>query len=305
MASLCVGAGLGDLYHVYVHCYLRHLLKGEDRKNEHSASAASVKCTPSEDADAMVKSSVEVNMIDNLDVEVEEDPEIAVSTSTTSSVAELSVSKSDQTSSTADSSGCHPSNQSKLSLAQRFASSVAAHPKRHLYTTLLVCSLLTIAAFVGAAVGVAVGTAVTGAAVEPSTSIHPSIPSVTPSTKPFAQFNYGERLITDYNLGIEISEGLVVRQIAKFGEQVEYVDGNKSNRVFHAWLDGAGVAPLPGGEWVYISNSEDDDGKGGVYGVYFNKYGDVINYKTLLSGTTWNCGGGMTPWNTWVSCEGK
>ena len=97
----------------------------------------------------------------------------------------------------------------------------------------------------------------------------------------------------------------MVRQIAKFGEQVKYVDGNKSNRVFHAWLDGAGVAPLPGGEWVYISNSEDDDGKGGVYGVYFNKYGEVINYKTLLSGTTWNCGGGMTPWNTWVSCEGK
>jgi hypothetical protein len=146
--------------------------------------------------------------------------------------------------------------------------------------------------------------------LQPSTSIHPSIspstlPSVTPSTSPFALFNYGERLITNYNLGIEISEGLVVRQIAKFGEQVQYVDGNKSNNKFHAWLDGAGVAPLPGGEWVYISNSEDDKGKGGVYGVYFNKYGEVINYKTLLSGTTWNCGGGMTPWNTWVSCEGK
>jgi hypothetical protein len=146
--------------------------------------------------------------------------------------------------------------------------------------------------------------------LQPSTSIHPStspstLPSVTPSTSPFALFNYGERLITNYTLGIEISEGLVVRQIAKFGEQVQYVDGNKSNQNFHAWLDGAGVAPLPGGEWVYISNSEDDDGKGGVYGVYFNKYGKVINYKTLLSGTTWNCGGGMTPWNTWISCEGK
>jgi hypothetical protein len=146
--------------------------------------------------------------------------------------------------------------------------------------------------------------------LQPSTSIHPSIspstlPSVTPSTSPFALFNYGERLITNYNLGIEISEGLMVRQIAKFGEQVQYVGGNKSNKNFHAWLDGAGVAPLPGGVWVYISNSEDDNGKGGVYGVYFNKYGEVINYKTLLSGTTWNCGGGMTPWNTWVSCEGK
>src|SRR6056300_1579649 len=80
MPSLCVGAGLGDLYHVHVHYYLRHLLKGKDR-NEHST--AGVKCTPSEDA-AMVRSSVEVNMMDNLDAEVE-DPEIAASTSTTSS----------------------------------------------------------------------------------------------------------------------------------------------------------------------------------------------------------------------------
>ena len=145
MPSLCVGAGLGDLYHV--HYYLRHLLKGKDT-NEHSA--AGVKCTPSEDA-AMVRSSVEVNMMDNLDTEVE-DPEIAASTSSISSVAGLSASKSDQTSSTADSSGCHQNNKPKLSLAQRFASSVAAHPKRHLYSTLLVCALLTIAAFVGAAV---------------------------------------------------------------------------------------------------------------------------------------------------------
>ena len=88
--------------------------------------------------------------------------------------------------------------------------------------------------------------------LQPSTSTHPSIssstfPSVTPSTSPFALFNYGERLITNYNLGIEISEGLMVRQIAKFGEQVQYVDGNKSNKNFHAWLDGAGAAPLPGG----------------------------------------------------------
>ena len=149
MSSLCVGAGLGDLYHVYVHYYLRHLLKGKDR-NEQS-DAAGVKCTPSEDA-AMVRSSVEVSMMDDMDAGVE-DPEIAASASTTSSVAELSAaSKSDQTSSTADSSGCHQNNQPKLSFTQRFASSVAAHPKRHLYTTLLVCALLTIAAFVGATV---------------------------------------------------------------------------------------------------------------------------------------------------------
>ena len=148
MPSLCVGAGLGDLYNVHVRYYFRYLLKVKDR-NEHPA-AAGVKCTPSEDA-AMVRSSVEVSMMDDMDAGVE-DPEIAASTSNISSVAGLSASKSDQTSSTADSSGCHKNNQPKLSFTQRFASSVAAHPKRHLYTTLLVCALLTIAAFVGAAV---------------------------------------------------------------------------------------------------------------------------------------------------------
>lgn len=31
--------------------------------------------------------------------------------------------------------------------------------------------------------------------------------------------------------------------------------------------------------------------------------GDLVKYKALLTGTTWNCGGGLTPWNTWISCE--
>lgn len=68
--------------------------------------------------------------------------------------------------------------------------------------------------------------------------------------------------------------------------------------------------------WIYVSNSEiypsdfDDDGisngvsyPGGVYALTFNVNGSVINYKTLLDNTIGNCGGGRTPWNTWVSCE--
>jgi hypothetical protein len=37
--------------------------------------------------------------------------------------------------------------------------------------------------------------------------------------------------------------------------------------------------------------------------LYFDKDGNITEYKALLTGTTDNCGGGLTPWNTWVSCE--
>ena len=77
-------------------------------------------------------------------------------TASSASASGASVSKSDETSSTstADSSGCHVSNsnKTKVSLVQRYAMSVAAHPKRHLYTTLSVCAILTIVAVVGAIV---------------------------------------------------------------------------------------------------------------------------------------------------------
>jgi len=147
----CVGADLGDLFSAYYHLPQRRLQK-EKRRDEHS-----VGWTPSEDV-AMVRASVEVTMVDDLDVEDVEtassasvvgDPKIAAST--TSSGAGLSVSKSDETSSTAASSDCHVTKQSKkLSLAQLYAQSVAANPKRHLYTTLLICAILTLAAIVGA-----------------------------------------------------------------------------------------------------------------------------------------------------------
>ena len=40
---------------------------------------------------------------------------------------------------------------------------------------------------------------------------------------------------------------------------------------------------------------------GGVGALMFDVNGDVVQYKMLLKGTTRNCGGGQTPWNTWVS----
>lgn len=60
--------------------------------------------------------------------------------------------------------------------------------------------------------------------------------------------------------------------------------------------------PLESG-YAYVVNSEKSDGEGGVYALYFDKDGNTIDYKALLTGTDRNCGGGHTPWNTWISCE--
>jgi hypothetical protein len=171
--------------------------------------------------------------------------------------------------------------------------------------------------------------------IPPSVSSSPSslpsrVPSGYPSTSPFKLFNYGESLYNNDELGIQLSEGLNAKLIAQRITRVKYTDGSESTLKFHEWLDGAGVAPLPDGGYVYVSNSEDDTGKAGVFGLYFDKDGGITNYKALLTGTTWNCGGGkeeqlsrracslakymyspcltnlgMTPWDTWISCEGK
>lgn len=53
-----------------------------------------------------------------------------------------------------------------------------------------------------------------------------------------------------------------------------------------------------------MSNSEmKEKGEGGVGAITFNKHGEVVEYKMILTGTTMNCSGGRTPWGTWVSCE--
>ena len=66
--------------------------------------------------------------------------------------------------------------------------------------------------------------------------------------------------------------------------------------------DGAAIIPLASG-YVYVSNSEVNNQGGGVYGLYFDHDGNLVDYKMLLNGTSRSCSGGKTPWNTYVSCE--
>ena len=91
--------------------------------------------------------------------------------------------------------------------------------------------------------------------------------------------------------GISVSKGVIVRQLATANFKVGYANGETSDLPFHGMPDGAAIFPLSNG-YVYVSNSEMDSGRGGVYGVYFDHNHNVVGYKTLLSGTTRNCSGG-------------
>lgn len=117
---------------------------------------------------------------------------------------------------------------------------------------------------------------------------------------------FGSELIAVPELDIEISSGLNVKLIAREGDPVQFANGDRSVDSWHTKCDAAGIVlldpenPTESG-YVYMSNSEVEDYGGGVYGLYFDRYGNITGYKPLLQGTSKNCGGGHTPWNTWVS----
>lgn len=107
--------------------------------------------------------------------------------------------------------------------------------------------------------------------------------------------------------GLRLSRGLRARILARTGETVALRDGARSAAIFHDQPDGAAVfaddsVDNPGG-WIYVSNAEVKYGNGGVGAITFDTNGDAIGYKMLLTGTTSNCGGGRTYWNTWITCE--
>ena len=109
-------------------------------------------------------------------------------------------------------------------------------------------------------------------------------------------------------LGLLLSEGLRAKIIGSTGNRVQYHDGTSSAAVFHGNPDYGTTfpdeRPHNRGGWVYTSNAEmEAKGTGGVGAITFDRNGNVIDYRMVLENTTMNCGGGRTPWNTYVSCE--
>lgn len=96
--------------------------------------------------------------------------------------------------------------------------------------------------------------------------------------------------------GIRLPEGFRARLVARAGERVP-----GTRYVLHGSPDGAATFPTRDGGWILVSNSELPEGGAGA--IRFDHDGAVVSAYRVLDGTAFNCSGGATPWNTWLSCE--
>lgn len=98
-------------------------------------------------------------------------------------------------------------------------------------------------------------------------------------------------------IGLRLPPGFTARVVARTDEAP--VAGAPP---WHLLPDGGSTFITEDGGWIYTSNSEMPM-SGGVSALRFDPEGVLVGAYRILEGTSTNCGGGPTPWHTWLSCE--
>lgn len=98
--------------------------------------------------------------------------------------------------------------------------------------------------------------------------------------------------------GVMLPAGFRSRIVARSGQPA--VAGG--HYAWHPAPDGGACFATEDGGWIYVSNSEVRT-DGGVGALRFDRQGKLVDSYPILQGSSVNCAGGMTPWNTWLSCE--
>lgn len=99
--------------------------------------------------------------------------------------------------------------------------------------------------------------------------------------------------------GMILPEGFTSRIVAVAGEPVGDTDFE-----WHIFPDGAAIFAQDDGGWIHTVNSEVFvEGAGGVSAIRYDAEGNIVDAYPVLRGSQANCGGGPTPWGTFLSGE--
>jgi secreted PhoX family phosphatase len=143
--------------------------------------------------------------------------------------------------------------------------------------------------FIGQATGAAIGATVSVSLFDRAL--------VGGATNVISEGRYGPLGPPDVH-GIRLPNGFTSRLLATARQTVP-----GTNFSWRSDADGGACFPRHDGGWVYVVNHERSNGTGGASALRFDVQGTVIDAYSILSGTTRNCSGGPTPWNTYLSCE--